>query len=239
MEASPFYESPALRKVAGPTLRPGGFTLTERAVEFCGLDRGARVLDVGCGLGATVNWLETGYGFRAMGVDPSLDLLGDCRSLSAWASLVAGRADRLPFREKGLDAVFCECVVSLLVYPGRALAEFGRVLRPGGWLAITDLYARRPEGAAALKALALPSCLKGAGTRQKIIALVEDAGFEVVLWEDHSPLLKHLAAGLVFECGSMREFRSLFAPECCGSDWERAIGSARPGYYLMAAEKRD
>ena len=101
MQARPFYESPVLRKVAGPTLRPGGFRLTGRAVESCNLERGARVLDVGCGTGATVNWLATEQGLKAMGLDASTGLILEGRSLNPSASLVAGRADRLPTGDGG------------------------------------------------------------------------------------------------------------------------------------------
>ncbi|MCL5290189.1 MAG: SAM-dependent methyltransferase, partial [Firmicutes bacterium] len=38
----------------GGTLRPGGFTLTDKAVQYCGFKPGTTVLDLGCGTGATV-----------------------------------------------------------------------------------------------------------------------------------------------------------------------------------------
>jgi hypothetical protein len=111
------------------------------------------------------------------------------------------------------------------------------VLKPGGWLIMTDIYARRPQGHIPLKNLPLNSCLKGARSRSEMSGLVQDAGFRPVLWEDHSHLLKQLAARLVFEYGSMREFWSLFAPQCERSSLEEAIRQARPGYYLLISRK--
>ncbi|MBU2551883.1 MAG: class I SAM-dependent methyltransferase [Proteobacteria bacterium] len=239
MDPFPLYESPGVRDVTGPTIRPGGFDLTMRAVDFCGLPEGAAVLDIGCGLGATVNFLRTGHGLKAVGLDASAPLLREGRSAHPAGVLVAGRADRLPFPDASFEAVFCECVLSILDDPGAALAGFQRVLRPGGWLVLTDLCARRPEGAPALSRLPLNSCLRGAGPRTGIVARVESAGFETALWEDHSDLLKHLAARLVFEYGSLRRFWSRFAPRAAETEIECALARARPGYYLMAARKRN
>ena len=58
-----------------------------------------------------------------------------------------------------------------------------------------------------------------------------------VLWEDHSGLLKELAARIVFEYGSMKKFWASFAPNCAVPELECALGQARPGYYLMTAHK--
>lgn len=238
MEAFPAYESPELRAVTGHTIRPGGFTLTERAVEVCHPISGARVLDIGCGLGTTVNRLKTTYGLEALGLDASMRLLHDGKMIHPSASLMAGLAQQLPLREKSLDGIFCECVLSLLDDPGLALFEFTRILKLGGWLVITDLYARRPEGVFTLQGLPLNSCLKGAKSRQDIVRTVEDTGFELFLWEDHSDLLKQTAARAVLEFGSMREFWNFFAPDCEASDLECSLGQVRPGYYLMAARKK-
>lgn len=237
MQTLPLYESPELRGVTGQTIRPGGFALTARTVHTCNLLEGATVLDIGCGLGATVNRLETKYGFKTLGLDTSTYLLREGRSIHPSSFLMAGLAEQLPLREKSLDCVFCECVLSLLDYPGRALFEFSQVLKPGGRLVITDIYARRPEGASTLGRLPLNSCLKGARPRQEIVRLVEYAGFQPVLWEDHSGLLKQLAAKIVFEFGSMAEFWAQFAPHCTASAIGHGLEQARPGYYLMTARK--
>lgn len=232
------YESPALQKATGPTIRPGGFVLTGRAVEFCGLPRGAAVLDMGCGRGATVHWLRSVHGLRAVGLDASLPLLSQGRAAGAAGALVAGRAERLPFGGHSFSSVFCECVLSIMDDPGQVLAELSRVLEPAGWLVISDLYARRAQEASALRELDINSCLRGARPRKEMAALVEAAGFEPALWEDHSDLLKNLAAKLVFEYGSMQDFWDQFAPQCSGDQLERGLALARPGYCLLVARKR-
>lgn len=232
------YESPALKAVTGPTLRPGGFLLTEKAVRFCELPEKAFVLDMGCGPGASMERLGNRFGLRVFGLDASLSLLREGRKRRPPFPLAAGRAGRSPFRDGSFDAVICECVLSLLEEPGLALLEFERVLKTEGRVILTDLYARRPEGLSALRRLPLQSCLQGARTKGNILALVAAAGLETVLWEDHTVLLKRLAAKLVFEYGSMKDFWSTAAPQCPPDELAEAQARAMPGYYLLVARKR-
>ena len=147
------YESREFRNVTGPTLRPGGFALTERAMEVCELKAGMRVLDVGCGMGASANRLSSGYGLKSLGVDASFSLLRESLDQHPSAILINGRVEALPFRDHVFDGVFCECVLSLLPDPHGALNEFCQVLKPGGRLVITDIYARLPGGALTLRPL--------------------------------------------------------------------------------------
>ena len=57
MECCNAYESESMAELTGETLRPGGFRLTEKALRFCNITEANSVLDLGCGLGATVNYL--------------------------------------------------------------------------------------------------------------------------------------------------------------------------------------
>jgi arsenite methyltransferase len=239
MESICLYKSPELREITGATIRPGGFELTGRGVEICRLIEGSVVLDIGCGLGATVNLLETTYGLKAYGLDAASSLLQEGQSLYPSNFMVAGLAERLPIREKVFDGIFCECVLSLLNCPERALVEFGKTLKPDGWLVITDLYARSVSDVAAPDKLPLQSCLAGMRPLQEILRLVAEAGFNPVLWEDHSKLLKQLAAKIVFEMGSMDKFWAQFTSEGTVPRLKCSFQQARPGYYLLAARKKE
>jgi ubiquinone/menaquinone biosynthesis C-methylase UbiE len=102
---------------------------------------GERVLDVGCGTGLLAARLE---GARVTGVDLSIGMLERARSKLA---PVQGDALALPFRERAFDVAFA--VTSLLVGHRsltRALVELGRVLVPGGRLAVTLLREDVPRG---------------------------------------------------------------------------------------------
>jgi len=208
LRTSSAYESPLLRKVAGATIRPGGLTLTERGIAFCRFPSGARLLDVGCGAGATVEYLRSRYGFAAAGVDISRLLIAEGLVRDPALPLVEAEAEALPVEDGVLDGVLCECVLSLVGEPLRALREFRRVLRPGGHLILSDMYDRGTE------------------EPEQMRARLRQSGFALILWEDHTMQLKELAARLVLAGGSPE---GPWCPNC-------AAGT-RPGYYLMVAQK--
>ena len=228
------YESPALRTVTGPTIRPGGLALTERALAYCTLPTEAAVLDVGCGNGATVAHLRRKHGLKAFGLDASGRLLGTGRNATDGLPLIRGRAEALPFADSCLAAIFCECVLSLLSAPQVALGEWHRVLAPRGYLVVSDLYARNGEREERPASGALMSCLAGVTGCRTLHELMRTANFEVLLFEDHTPLLKRLAAQLVWAYGSMAAFWKA-AGGGCGDGFQGPIG--RSGYYLMVARR--
>ena len=98
--------------------------------------RGARVLDAGCGTGANLALLAA-MGYRAVGLDlwPAALRLA-ARRPGAARRMCRGSVTRLPFATGGFDAVVAMDVLYLLdeADEAAALAEFRRVLRPGGLL---------------------------------------------------------------------------------------------------------
>ncbi len=91
MSSSKIYERMAVAGASGKFLRPGGLALTETALSRCSFSPGARILDVGCGSGGTVEWLIRRHGLRAAGVDPSPFLLKHGLAENDRLPLVVGR----------------------------------------------------------------------------------------------------------------------------------------------------
>ncbi len=228
------YESPALRAVTGPTIRPGGLTLTERALAYCSLPTEAAVLDVGCGNGATVAHLRHEHGLKAFGLDASGRLLGTGRNATDGLPLIRGRAEALPFADSCLAAIFCECVLSLVSAPQAALGEWRRALAPRGYLVVSDLYARNGGREVRPESGALMSCLAGVTGSRRLYERMRTAGFEVLLFEDHTPLLRRLAAQLVWAHGSMAAFWKAVGGGCGDGCLDQG---GRSGYYLMVARR--
>ena len=230
------YDLPErLRAVIGDAIRPGGLALTERAADFCGFSKGARIVDIGCGFGATLNHLRDRHGFRVCGIDISARMLSESRG----QPVIQASADCLPFGAGVFDGVFCECVLSLLPLPENALREFHRVLQPGGYLVLSDIYLRNPGETQTQKIAGQPSCLSGATAQSERIAQVKDCGFELLLWEDHSGYLKEMAARIVWTLGSREGLMKLFFPGACSVCDREAIQRARPGYFLLIARKKE
>jgi arsenite methyltransferase len=233
------YETKEMRAVTGPAIRPGGLALTERALSFCHIPAGARALDVGCGAGATVEFLCQQHHHAAFGVDTSFLLLEEGIDRKPNLGLLQGAAEELPFPGRCFSALFCECVLSLLHDPVSALKEFARVLNPGGFLILSDVYARMPDEASSLQHLPVHCCIKGAVGRRQIVAMVEESGLTPVIWEDHSALLKQLAAKLIFTCGSLNAFWTATCSEENPEVIQETIKRARPGYYLLIAQRKE
>ena len=95
--------------------------------------RDLRLLDVGCGAGANAVELAS-YG-EVVASDRSLDALGFVRSRGI-AKVVAASAPELPFASGSFDVVTAYDIIEHVEDDARFLAELGRVLRPGGALAI-------------------------------------------------------------------------------------------------------
>ncbi len=224
--------------LTGGVIRPGGLDLTERALAFCSLQSGARVLDVGCGAGATVKYLSC-HGLSAAGVDASAQFFRSDLQRNSEPLLVQAMGERLPLSSGIMDAVLAECSLSVVGHADQALAEFFRVLKPGGKLVISDLYLRRAEGAFSLRRLPLTGCLAGARSQEELAAQLDARGFRILLWEDHSVALRQLAAQLIMAGSAVEQFWCEVS--CAGvrpdpEELKRAISAAKPGYFLLVAE---
>lgn len=211
--------------------------MTARALELCSLAPGARVLDVGCGNGATVSCLRSSYGLDAWGVDRSEASLRECRDRNPALPVLQGSAESLPLKGASFDAVFCECVLSLLAEPEAALREFRRVLAGHGRLILTDLYARREGELGEGPGLLRSCCLGGAVSRTCAAGRVEASGFTLSVWEDHSELLKEFSVRAVFVYGSLEAFWRELCPDRNPARMAAQARRVRAGYYLLIATK--
>jgi len=234
------YEQESLRKVTGDTIGPGGANLTERAIASCYLSRGAKILDVGCGTGTSVQAFREKNGFRVVGVDASELMLQVGLQRCPDLPLVRGKSLHLPFVDDQMEAIFVECSLSLMSDIDSVLQEFYRVLRPAGYLIASDLYPREPQAIDLLRSLTAECCLKRAKSRPELYAILQQQGFEIMVWEDHSEDLRYLITQLIQANGSMQGF-------WCNSgsgendlfEMQYALARAKPGYYLLVARKID
>ena len=236
MAGTALYESPLLRQVTGPALRPGGLALTERAVDWCGFSPGDRVLDLGCGLGASAAYMAGDHRLKTLGLDISTEMLAEAALACQGLPLVRADIQAIPLTAVSMDGVVCECVLSLADRPQAVLQECRRVLKPGGSLILSDLYLRNPEQSA--PNFAGCGCLGGARGREEMEAIISAAGLELLLWEDHSHYLRELAARLIWEHGSADAvWGAWHGAECCQLQAAR-IAKSRPGYFLMIAQRK-
>jgi len=113
---------------------------------FCGLlpcRPGDRVLDAGCGIGGNARQLvsQVGASGRIVGLDISRHMARRARAVSPPDRRIAygvGDLCHLPLTADALDGALCDRVLMHLEDPLQVLKELLRVLRPGGWLGLSE-----------------------------------------------------------------------------------------------------
>ena len=225
------YEQVFLQKNPGETLHPGGLALTQYALDLCALQKGSRILDLGCGAGSSVQYLHK-RGYAAVGVDLSALLLQAGYKRNSSLSFLQGDAGFLPLSSGQMDAILIECSLSVFPDPDKVLQECQRILRKEGLLILTDLYSRNPSGLPDLQAHFPSSCLANSMIQEKLLKQLSKHGFLETNWEDHSEVMKSFSGQSVlqsFACTAEQTIDSLEA--------FLTIVHARLGYFLCIAKK--
>lgn len=128
----------------GVTKHMGGLKATAKLAELCHIGKDMGVLEVGCGVGLSSCYLAKRYGCRIVGVDLSDKMI-------AWATRRAQRkglqglveyriadAQDLPFADSSFDAVMCESVTAFPADKQKAVSEYARVTRSGGYVGLNE-----------------------------------------------------------------------------------------------------
>ncbi len=168
---------------------PGGLALTARALHMAQrlmpLRVGAKLLDVGCGHGKSTAFLRE-QGFHAYGLD---------YNTHSQAHVLA-TATRLPFATASFQGILCECVLSIIEDKTMALQEFYRVTcapaisgtpsTSGTLLMLSDMYC------------SMPQAQENTLSKAQLEDLLQECGWKVQYFEDHSHTLKAFAAQLAW-----------------------------------------
>jgi ubiquinone/menaquinone biosynthesis C-methylase UbiE len=100
-----------------------------------------RVLDIGCGTGQLLRSVATMFPTATLiGLDPSFGMLRAAGPPGPVA-LVRAQAERLPFAEGSVDLVVATASYRHWCDPRSAIREISRILGPGGWFVLADIFA--------------------------------------------------------------------------------------------------
>ena len=127
---------------AGYDANAGGglFAADEPVVAECLSGREPGVaLDAACGTGRFAEFLAK-RGHQVIGVDSSPDMLAHARRRVPDAEFRVAELDRLPLPDDSVDVIVCALALVHVPRLQPVLAEFARVLRPGGDLVISDIH---------------------------------------------------------------------------------------------------
>ncbi len=129
------------QQAAGYDAAAGGglFAMDEPVVAayLAGREPGV-ALDAACGTGRFAEFLAS-RGHRVIGVDSSLDMLACARRRVPDGEFGVGELHQLPLPDDSVDVIVCALALEHVPLQP-VFAEFGRVLRPGGDLVISDLH---------------------------------------------------------------------------------------------------
>jgi arsenite methyltransferase len=148
------------------------------------LHEGETVLDLGSGAGADVliSARRVGATGNVIGLDMTDEMLELARANAAEAGVenvefVKGYIEDIPLPSASVDVVISNCVINLAADKRKVLAEVGRVLRPGGRFAVSDVIADADMDEATRSDMAAwTGCIAGALTEGEFRAALDDAG---------------------------------------------------------------
>jgi len=152
------------------------------------LNAGEVVLDLGSGggLDCFLAGPRVGPTGRAIGIDMTPEMLARARqNLAKYrersgldnVEFRLGEIEHLPVADASVDVVLSNCVLNLSPDKAQVWREIGRVLKPGGRVAVADLALLQPLPAGVREDLeALVGCIAGAALVDDVRAWIQAAG---------------------------------------------------------------
>jgi len=128
----------------GLTKHIGGLAATEALIELCHIGKGKYVLDVGSGVGVTPCFIARRYGCRVFGVDISERMVERSKErakrekVSDKVEFRVADAEDLPFEDAVFDAVITESVTAFPEDKQKAVNEYARATKPGGFVGLNE-----------------------------------------------------------------------------------------------------
>ena len=124
-----------------------GRDATRELAELAGLQKGMKVLDLGCGVGGPARTLAAEFGCHVTGIDlveeycKAATMLTKRLNLDNMVSFRHGNMMELPFEEQSFDAAWTEHTLMNIENKDKLFHEVRRMLRPKGLFTIYEVCA--------------------------------------------------------------------------------------------------
>lgn len=193
----------------GLTKHLGSVEATDKLVALCHIDPGSYVLDVGCGAGATPVYLAKQHGCRVAGVDILSRMVEQAQERARREGLAdktefrVADAQDLPFDDDLFDAVITESVTAFPEDKQKAVNEYVRVTKPGGYVGLNEstwLKTPPPPEMVAWASREIGAQVEPLA-REEWVALLEQAGLEDVVVTVHQVDVRDELRGILGRYG--------------------------------------
>ncbi len=140
--ANPYFD---VQAEAGITKHAGGLRATEALIRSCHVGEDCRLLEIGCGAGQSTCYIAQQTGCRIVGVDISVRMIDRAeervrrRGLDQQVELHRADAQDLPFEDGTFDIVLSESVTGFAADKPKAIREYRRVTRHGGYVGLNEV----------------------------------------------------------------------------------------------------
>jgi len=145
-EASPFETAYfEIQASWGMTKHIGGLSATEKLAELCHINKDTQVLVVGCGIGVTACYFAEKYNCTVVGIDLSEHMVrrakerAQKKKVTDKVNFRTADAQCLPFEDSSFDVVTCESVNAFISDKAKAMNEYVRVAKEGGYVGINEV----------------------------------------------------------------------------------------------------
>lgn len=205
-DSSAFFDFAA---EVGLTKHIGGIAATEALIELCHIDRDSYILDVGCGVGVTACFIATKVDCRVVGVDILDKMVERSRERAKRQKLThrvefrVADAQNLPFENNFFDAVLTESVTAFPEDKQKAVSEYARVTKPGGYVGLNEtawLKVPPPPEVIAWAAQEVGASVKPL-TPDEWTGLLDTAGLQEITTKIHTVDIQDEAQGILQRYG--------------------------------------
>lgn len=200
----------------------GGLNLANEIIEMYKMDENAKVLDVGCGSGYSVNYLSE-KGFDATGIDSSEEIINLGKERYKDINIKVMDANNLDFPNNYFDLILFECSLSVMKNPEEILRNCRKLLKKNGIMLLSDFFFKQT------------GIYDDTYTLNYWNKLFADLNFQVINFQDKSKEWKNYLGMILWEYGELSGLLRGNQNNKINND----IFKKETGYFLVILKKRD